>query len=243
MGPRVGGSPRPGVPVGPHVSQFPRPMVFTRVRPRSWLVAGPEPPGPFSGTGGVVMARRFTWGAATSVAALVVGGLTLTATPQAQAADWSRCLTGSTDRQAVFERASRGQRRAGRGPARRLLPGVPLGRPRPPGEHLRRLRPDAPHPGRGRGARPRARRGQGRRVAGRPRDRHAHPGREDRRRHPRPAALRRRRQRLRRRRGARVLPARHHLGPSGRVEQGGRLVRRHRRRTRTGWTSPGRSSR
>ena len=52
------------------------------------------------------MARRFTWGAATSVAALVVGGLTLTAAPQAQAADWSRCLTGSTDRQAVFERAS-----------------------------------------------------------------------------------------------------------------------------------------
>ena len=52
------------------------------------------------------MARRFTWGAATSVAALVVGGLTLTTAPQAQAADWSRCLTGSTDRQAVFDRAS-----------------------------------------------------------------------------------------------------------------------------------------
>ena len=48
--------------------------------------------------------RRFGAGAAT--AALALGGLTLTS-PQATAQDWSECLQGSSDAQAVFERAAR----------------------------------------------------------------------------------------------------------------------------------------
>ena len=48
--------------------------------------------------------RRFGAGAAT--AALAIGGLTLTS-PQSAAQDWSECLQGSSDMQAVFERAAR----------------------------------------------------------------------------------------------------------------------------------------
>ncbi|MDQ3506067.1 MAG: hypothetical protein M3446_10270, partial [Actinomycetota bacterium] len=48
--------------------------------------------------------RRFGAGAAT--AALALGGLTLSS-PQAAAQDWSECLQGSSDTQAVFERAAR----------------------------------------------------------------------------------------------------------------------------------------
>ena len=206
-------------------------MVFTRVV-RSGLA------GPWSGTPRAALGNkgRPPWrteqmGVAASRRRPRGGGLTLVATPQAQAADWNRCLTGQTDRQAVFERASAGQRRAGQGAARRLLPRVPLGRPRQPGQQLRRLRRRCTSP-RTRPRRTPARLAQAKgdgspaalatgtltaaaKITG--------IGRA-------PAALRRRRQRLRRRGGARVLPAGHHLGPSGRVEQGGRLVRRHRRR-------------
>jgi N-acetyl-anhydromuramyl-L-alanine amidase AmpD len=52
------------------------------------------------------MAHKKLWGAAASTAALVVSGLALATAPQAQAADWHRCLTGSTGRQAVFARAA-----------------------------------------------------------------------------------------------------------------------------------------
>ncbi len=53
------------------------------------------------------MTHRYRWGSAAAVASLIVGGLALTAAPQAaQAADWSRCLDGSSDRQAVFARAA-----------------------------------------------------------------------------------------------------------------------------------------
>ena len=53
------------------------------------------------------MTHRYRWGSAAAVASLIVGGLALTAAPQAaQAADWSRCLNGSSDRQAVFARAA-----------------------------------------------------------------------------------------------------------------------------------------
>lgn len=48
--------------------------------------------------------RRF--GAAAATAALALGGLTLTS-PQAAAQDWSECLQGSSDTQAVFQRAAR----------------------------------------------------------------------------------------------------------------------------------------
>ncbi len=52
------------------------------------------------------MVHRIRWASAAAAAALAAGGLTLVATPQAQAADWNRCLSGPTDRQAVFQRAS-----------------------------------------------------------------------------------------------------------------------------------------
>ncbi len=52
------------------------------------------------------MVHRNRWGAAAAVASLVVGGLALVAAPQAQAADWNRCLDGPRDRQAVFARAA-----------------------------------------------------------------------------------------------------------------------------------------
>ena len=52
------------------------------------------------------MVHRIRWASVAAAAALAAGGLTLVATPQAQAADWSRCLTGPTDRQAVFDRAA-----------------------------------------------------------------------------------------------------------------------------------------
>ena len=52
------------------------------------------------------MVHRNRWASVAAAAALAAGGLTLVASPQAQAADWNRCLTGPTDRQAVFERAS-----------------------------------------------------------------------------------------------------------------------------------------
>ena len=53
------------------------------------------------------MAHKNRWGAVATAIALATGGLALVAAPQAQAADWNRCLAGPTDRQAVFERASR----------------------------------------------------------------------------------------------------------------------------------------
>ena len=49
---------------------------------------------------------RRLWGAAASTAALVVSGLALATAPQAQAADWHHCLTGSANRQSVFARAA-----------------------------------------------------------------------------------------------------------------------------------------
>jgi len=52
------------------------------------------------------MVHRNRWGAVVVAASLVAGGLALVAAPQAQAADWSRCLDGSRDRQAVFDRAA-----------------------------------------------------------------------------------------------------------------------------------------
>ena len=52
------------------------------------------------------MVHRNRWGAVVAAASLVAGGLALVAAPQAQAADWSRCLDGSRDRQAVFDRAA-----------------------------------------------------------------------------------------------------------------------------------------
>jgi len=52
------------------------------------------------------MAQKTRWGAAAAVASLVVGGLAVAASPQAQAADWQRCLDGPRDRQAVFSRAA-----------------------------------------------------------------------------------------------------------------------------------------
>jgi hypothetical protein len=52
-------------------------------------------------------ARNVRRAAATAaVLPLVATALTLTTTPQAAAADWSRCLQGSTDTQAVFDRAA-----------------------------------------------------------------------------------------------------------------------------------------
>ena len=204
---------------------------------------GPEPPGPFSGTGGVVDGAQ-----------IHVGSRDVRRRPRRRRARPHRGTAGpGGGLEPVPDRQHR--------PAGGLRPGQPVsGVPvevllgvsylesrwddhGAPGQRLRRLRPDAPHPGRGRGARPRARRGQGRRVAGRARDRHAH-------RRPRrsPASPR---DRLRSDDvanvcgGAAVLASYQPgttLGPSGRVEQGGRRLRRHRRRRRTGWTSPGRSS-
>ena len=52
------------------------------------------------------MAHSKRWGAAAAAASLLAGGLALVASPQAQAADWSRCLNGPADRQAVFARAA-----------------------------------------------------------------------------------------------------------------------------------------
>ena len=52
------------------------------------------------------MAHENRWGAVVAAAALIAGGMALVAAPQAQAADWSRCLDGSHDRQAVFDRAA-----------------------------------------------------------------------------------------------------------------------------------------
>jgi N-acetyl-anhydromuramyl-L-alanine amidase AmpD len=53
------------------------------------------------------MTNRRKWAAATTVAALVGSGFAaLAAAPQAQAADWSRCLSGPADRQAAFARAA-----------------------------------------------------------------------------------------------------------------------------------------
>ena len=51
------------------------------------------------------MTHRTSWAAA-AAASLIAGGLAFVAAPQAQAADWSRCLDGPTDRQAVFDRAA-----------------------------------------------------------------------------------------------------------------------------------------
>src|SRR4051812_1087731 len=45
-------------------------------------------------------------GTAVGVASLVFAGLAVS-TPQAAAQDWSRCLAGSSDTQAVFDRAAR----------------------------------------------------------------------------------------------------------------------------------------
>ena len=52
------------------------------------------------------MARRARLGAAAAVTSLLVGGLAVTAAPQAAAVDWSRCTEGTSDRQAVFARAA-----------------------------------------------------------------------------------------------------------------------------------------
>src|SRR4029079_19244121 len=66
-----------------------------------------NPPGRSREQGASSMTHRYRWGSAAAVASLIVGGLALTAAPQAaQAADWSGCLDGSSDRQAVFARAS-----------------------------------------------------------------------------------------------------------------------------------------
>ncbi|HET6626898.1 MAG TPA: N-acetylmuramoyl-L-alanine amidase, partial [Nocardioidaceae bacterium] len=50
--------------------------------------------------------NRRTAGAAAAIVSLVAGGATVATAPGAAAADWTRCLTGSTDRQAVFARAA-----------------------------------------------------------------------------------------------------------------------------------------
>ncbi|NUR07841.1 MAG: N-acetylmuramoyl-L-alanine amidase [Nocardioidaceae bacterium] len=52
------------------------------------------------------MTNRRKWAAATTVAALVGSGFAALVAPQAQAADWGRCLAGPADRQAVFDRAA-----------------------------------------------------------------------------------------------------------------------------------------
>src|SRR4051812_7962301 len=52
------------------------------------------------------MAHRNTGRAAAVVVALITGGLAVAAAPQAQAANWSRCVAGPRDRQAVFARAA-----------------------------------------------------------------------------------------------------------------------------------------
>jgi hypothetical protein len=52
------------------------------------------------------MAHRNRGRSAAVVAALITGGLAVVAGPQAQAADWSRCVDGPRDRQAVFARAA-----------------------------------------------------------------------------------------------------------------------------------------
>src|SRR6476619_4486477 len=67
---------------------------------------GPEPLRAVLGTGVPRMAHENRWGAVVAAAALIAGGMALVAAPQAQAADWSRCLDGSRDRQAVFDRAA-----------------------------------------------------------------------------------------------------------------------------------------
>ena len=53
----------------------------------------------------VVRSRR-RLGAATAIVSLVASGAALTAVPGAVASDWSRCLDGTDDRQAVFARAA-----------------------------------------------------------------------------------------------------------------------------------------
>ena len=45
-------------------------------------------------------------GAAAAVVTLLTGGMAALSAPGAAAADWSRCLDGTTDRQAVFARAA-----------------------------------------------------------------------------------------------------------------------------------------
>src|SRR3954469_13583899 len=52
------------------------------------------------------MAHRNRGRAAAVVVALITGGLAVAAAPQAQAANWSRCVAGPRDRQAVFARAA-----------------------------------------------------------------------------------------------------------------------------------------
>ncbi|HET9861168.1 MAG TPA: N-acetylmuramoyl-L-alanine amidase, partial [Nocardioidaceae bacterium] len=53
----------------------------------------------------MVRSRR-RLGAATAIVSLVASGAALTAVPGAAASDWSRCLDGTDDRQAVFARAA-----------------------------------------------------------------------------------------------------------------------------------------
>ena len=50
--------------------------------------------------------RASTWVGAATAAGLVAATFTALASTPAQATDWSSCLSGPTDRQAVFERAS-----------------------------------------------------------------------------------------------------------------------------------------
>lgn len=52
------------------------------------------------------MARISKWGAAAAAMSFAVAGLTATVAPPASATSWSRCLDGSSDRQAVFARAA-----------------------------------------------------------------------------------------------------------------------------------------
>mgnify|MGYP006206493347 CR=1 FL=1 len=52
------------------------------------------------------MGARRKVGAGAAVIALVAAGAGVLTAPGAAAADWSRCLDGTTDRQAVFARAA-----------------------------------------------------------------------------------------------------------------------------------------
>ena len=177
------------------------------------------------------MAHENRWGAVVAAAALIAGGMALVAAPQAQAADWSRCLDGSRDRQAVFDRAADVS-----GVPVEVLLGVSYLESRwddhgakvssAGGYGPMHLTQDAA----AKHARDVAEaKGDG--AAGRAEDRHPHRRLEDHRLVPRHPALRRRRQRLRRRGGARVLPARHDVVGAVRVERGGRrLLRLGRRR-------------
>ena len=92
------------------------------------------------------------WLGAATVIGLTAATFTSVASAPASAQDWSECLRGSSDTQAVFERAADDQRRPGRRAARRRLPQLPVEPARRRAQYLGRLRRHAPDR---RGGRPR----------------------------------------------------------------------------------------